>query len=349
MSKPTFTRNAIKKPEEPEQEEDDFIKTRVALKTVVIDTPALLNMIKHCHDSKETLTTGQTLSGPNALEFQNGLGGARGTIMGVLKKDLENFNIFITQTTPGLANQSSISELRGENKDQAAEEVKTGTIGFYVSCQMGLAFTHKNLVNLIHQYRNFRNSFMIVYDLNKSQIGLNPVTCFRLSTQSIEALNLNNLIAITDKLVQDRIKETNLAIENMFEEVPLKIHRSHLLQAFLFDHIQPHMPSFNPNLLKMGSSNTHMAQLLYQGTEKTQLLIEELAKVEAQHKNQIKTAKKNLKKIQAKILENKDKTAKGSLGEKEDREALENMKVDDSTHDKLDLFLFSKQVSELCS
>jgi hypothetical protein len=41
-------------------------------------------------------------------------------------------------------------------------------------------------------------------------------------------------------------------------------------------------------------------------------------------------------------LANKDKTLKGSLGEKEDREALETFKVDDNAYDKMDLFLFSK-------
>jgi len=52
--------------------------------------------------------------------------------------------------------------------------------------------------------------------------------------------------------------------------------------------------------------------------------------------------------MQAQILANKDKTLKGSLGEKEDREALESFRVEDNTYDKMDLFLFSKQVDSLC-
>ena len=46
--------------------------------------------------------------------------------------------------------------------------------------------------------------------------------------------------------------------------------------------------------------------------------------------------------MQTQILANKDKTIKGSIGEKEDREALESFKVDDNAYDKMNLFLFSK-------
>ena len=243
-------------------------------------------MIKHCQDSKETLTTGQTLSGANAIEFQNGLGGARGMIMGVLKKEVDNrFNIFITATQPGLPKETNIKDLQGDQKDSVKGSDSKSNIGFYVSCQMGLAFTHKNLINLIHQYRNFKNSFMIAYDLNKSQIGLNPLRCYRLSTAAIDAFNLNDLLAITDELVQEKINSNKLGIDTMFEEVTLKIHRSHLLQAFLFDHIQPHIPAFNTNVLKMSSNNQHMAQHLYQATEKSASLIDEMNRIEAQHKS----------------------------------------------------------------
>jgi hypothetical protein len=133
-----------------------------------------------------------------------------------------------------------------------------------------------------------------------------------------------------------------------FEEIPLRIHRSHLLQAFLFDHIQPHMPAFNTNIFKLGSTTEHLNQHVYQVTEQSQTLVEEMQKIELNYKSQIKVAKRQNEKIQAQILANRDKTVKGSLAEKEEREALESFKVDDNTYDKMDLFLFSKQVDSLC-
>lgn len=147
---------------------------------------------------------------------------------------------------------------------------------------------------------------------------------------------------MTDHLVQDKIRAQNLDVQSFFEEVDMKIHRSHLLQAFLYDHIQPHMPAFNTNLFKLGASTQHMTQMSFQAGEQSQFLIDELQKIEAQHKNQIKQAKKQNKKIQQQILANKDKTVKGSTGDKEDREALESFSIDDSVYSKMNLFLFSK-------
>lgn len=94
--RPTFTRGNKKVEEVKKIDEDDFIQRRVLINNIVIDTPALLNMIKHCQDSKELLTTGAKTAG--GVEFQNGIGEAKGEIMGVLKKEIDKFNIFITQT-----------------------------------------------------------------------------------------------------------------------------------------------------------------------------------------------------------------------------------------------------------
>jgi len=42
---------------------------------------------------------------------------------------------------------------------------------------------------------------MLVYDVTKSNYGLNPLKCFRLSEKAIEALNLNDPANMTDHLV----------------------------------------------------------------------------------------------------------------------------------------------------
>jgi len=124
---------------------------------VEVDTPALLNLIKHCQDNRELATT---IDG----HFKNGV---HGILAGILKKEIDVDNLFITNA-------------------QISTEVKSKTevhnqVGFYVSCQLGLAFSIQNLRLLIKTYKNFRNSVMIIYDINKSTYGLNPFQCFRLS------------------------------------------------------------------------------------------------------------------------------------------------------------------------
>jgi hypothetical protein len=60
-------------------------------------------------------------------------------------------------------------------------------------------------------------------------------------------------------------------------------------------------------------------------------------------------AKRNNKKLQQSILANKEKTVKGSTADKEEREALESVKINDNTNNKTDLLLLSKQIDVLCS
>ena len=132
-----------------------------------------------------------------------------------------------------------------------------------------MAFSNRNLLTMIASYRNFRNSCMIVYDVTKSPYGLNPLKCFRLSQNAINSLNLNNPAEMTNQLLQDKIRDNSLSMSVFFEEVPMKIHRSHLLQAFLFDHIQPHMPAFNTNVFKLGSTTEHLNQHVFQASEQS--------------------------------------------------------------------------------
>ena len=61
-----------------------------------------------------------------------------------------------------------------------------------------------------------------------------------------------------------------------------------------------------------------------------------------------KQAKNANKKLQYSIASNKEKTIKGSLADKEEREALESVKIKDNTDNKADLFLLSKQIDVLC-
>ena len=42
-------------------------------------------------------------------------------------------------------------------------------------------------------------------------------------------------------------------MDEMFEEIPIKVQRSHMQQAYLFDYIQPEMPAFNTNIFKLAS------------------------------------------------------------------------------------------------
>lgn len=45
---------------------------------------------------------------------------------------------------------------------------------------------------MVQQYRNFKNSVMIVYDASKADYGLNALKCYRLSENAVKAMNLDD-------------------------------------------------------------------------------------------------------------------------------------------------------------
>ena len=172
------------------------VQNRVPINRIVLDTPAMLNMIKHCQDcNSRAIVDGYTAQGQTWGE--ESVSKARGIVCGVLKKEDgdEMHDIFITQIQPETS-KNTLKDLKSivEMDSDAAKLNDThNEIGFYVSSHLGLAFSHANLLQLIHAYRNFRNSVMIVYDANKSYYGLNSLQGFRISEAAIKALNLNEV------------------------------------------------------------------------------------------------------------------------------------------------------------
>lgn len=146
-----------------------------------------------------------------------------------------------------------------------------------MSVNMSLTFNTETLQMLYKCYREFKNSVFITYDIGKSDYGLNPLQCFRLSEKAIEAFSggaqqMQQGYSEKINLVQERIKSQKLTISELYEEVPIRLSRSHLLQAFLFDHIQPHMPAFNANLFKLATPQ-YLCNHVYQLNEATDNLV----------------------------------------------------------------------------
>lgn len=149
----------------------------------------------------------------------------KGVIMGVLNKEVD-------QSTNLVVNGSRIMQLDSTKKPVQMPNqtgVAFNEVGFFVCQPLGLAFSRANLQEMVTQYKNFRNSVMLVYDSCKSEYGLNPLKCFRLSEGAIKALQLNQNKQLSGSLLQSKIREHDLNINNFFVEVPMKIHRSHLL------------------------------------------------------------------------------------------------------------------------
>jgi hypothetical protein len=202
-------------------------------------------MVKIAQDGNQMIALADGMEGPKQVQ---------GTVMGVIRKDEDsNQNLHITSC-------HFVDQKGGKPPNVNA----LNEVGFFISCALGLGFNKVNIEKMIEGYKSFKNSVMIVYDPTKADYGLNALKCYRLAENAIKALDLNNAkTASQGNLIQEKIREHDLEISTFFEEVAIKIHRSHLLQAFLFDHVAQKMPVFNMNLLKMGSTSQHLVQHLH--------------------------------------------------------------------------------------
>ena len=62
-----------------------------------------------------------------------------------------------------------------------------------------------------------------------------------------------------------------LTIQELYEEIPVRIYRSHMQQAYLFDYIRPEMPAFNTNVFKLAQPS-YLESHVHQAAEITEAL-----------------------------------------------------------------------------
>ena len=151
---------------------------RTALRRVIIDTPALLNMVKHCREK-------------NTQE-------ATGILMGVTQKDVleAEDSLMVTQTMPK-ANRAQMADLLNKLEQDSQKLMDTNEVGIYVNSRMGLCFTREVLSLVIEAYKKFKNAVFIVYDTSKSNYGLNPLHAYRLSEKAIQAMSIDGTLMLS--------------------------------------------------------------------------------------------------------------------------------------------------------
>lgn len=129
--------------------------------------------------------------------------------MGVLKDSIAHGQqLLITQTMPELVGSKlQMQELQEAIENESQKLIDSAKVGFYLSVNMGLTFNIDTLNQLYKYYKEFKNSVFIIYDVSKSDYGLNPLHCFRLSEKAIEAFDSSSVLqpvqgpaTTTDKL-----------------------------------------------------------------------------------------------------------------------------------------------------
>jgi len=190
------------------------------LTSVEVDGLVIMRMIKHSRENLPQLVTGQLLG----LDIKS--------------------TLQVTDCVPF----PKIEEADDENEEETEDDsdakgaeyqlemmlrlrevnVDNNIAGWYSSSYME-SYMNKYTIQTQYKYQErIKKSVLLVYDPMKTSQGILSVKALRLTQPFME-------IYKTQTFTKDSFAKGNLTFEDVFEEVPITIHNSQLVNAFLFD------------------------------------------------------------------------------------------------------------------
>ncbi|KAL1924305.1 uncharacterized protein VTP21DRAFT_7340 [Calcarisporiella thermophila] len=182
------------------------------LTSVQLDGLVVLKIIKHCRESFPSSVTGQLLGldVDGVLEVTNCF-----PFPGSKEDDDENVD--------GAQYQLDMLRcLREINVDN-------NTVGWYYSTYLGSSMNQSLIDTQFNYQKGLGNkSIVIVHDVSRSAQGNLSLRAFRLKNSFMEAYK-------EKKFTTESLAKAKLNFSNIFEELPIQIHNSHLLTAMLYE------------------------------------------------------------------------------------------------------------------
>lgn len=124
--------------------------------------------------------------------------------------------------------------------------------------------------------------------------------------------------------------EKDISSADIYEEIPVRIQRNHMQQAYLFDYIRPEMPAFNTNVFKLAQPS-YLESHVHQAAEVTeQFNTHEASRMDSAFKAYMKVRKNQMTATMFK-------------------KSITNIGEESSRQNKLDYLLLAKQVDALTS
>jgi len=234
--------NASQLEERIAQEANDL-----TLDYVQIDGLVILKIIKHCQDNLPEGVTGQLLGLDVATS-------------------LEVTNCF---PFPG-----RIEEQEEESDEAGAEyqrdmmrclrevNVDNNAVGWYTSTYLG-TYLSEGMIETQYNYQaTIKKCVVIVFDPLKTSQGALSFEAYRLTQPFMELYKQQSSgTAPAKNFTKESFEEAGLTFSDIFEEVPIKIHNSHIVNAFLFDMQDTEVTSANFERLNL-STNPYLEKTL---------------------------------------------------------------------------------------
>ncbi|KAJ5113609.1 Eukaryotic translation initiation factor 3 subunit H [Penicillium angulare] len=195
------------------------------LVAVKVEALVVMKIIKHCNQTFPTTATGSLVG----MDIDNTLELTNSFPFPVVEMPTESH---FDNAAPNPA--AAAPRAKGNVAYQAEMirmirevNVDANNVGWYTSANMG-NFVNMNVIENQFYYQKELNerTVALVHDVSRSAQGALSLRAFRLSAKFIEAFKEN-------KFNSEELQKSNLRYQDIFDELPVEIHNSHLITSFI--------------------------------------------------------------------------------------------------------------------
>ncbi|EFR03662.1 eukaryotic translation initiation factor 3 subunit H [Nannizzia gypsea CBS 118893] len=195
------------------------------LKTVQVDALVVMKIIKHCTQTFPTTATGSLVG----MDVKGNLEVTNSFPFPIVDLPPDSHLDISPSNTAAAAPRAKSNVTYQAEMIRMLREVNidANNVGYYTSANMG-NFLNLNVIENQYFYQKEMNetAITLVHDVSRSSQGPLSLRAFRLSPQFMTAFKEN-------KFTAENLQKSNLRHSDIFVELPVTIHNSHLLTSYL--------------------------------------------------------------------------------------------------------------------
>ncbi|KAJ6131174.1 Eukaryotic translation initiation factor 3 subunit H [Penicillium sp. IBT 18751x] len=195
------------------------------LVAVKVEALVVMKIIKHCSQTFPTTATGSLvgLDNEGLLEITNSFP------LPVVETPVESHSDNAAPNPAASAPRTKANAVYQAEMIRMMREVNidANNVGWYTSANMG-NWVNMNVIENQYFYQKEMNerTVALIHDVSRSAQGALSLRAFRLSAKFMEAFKEN-------KFNSEELQKSNLRYQDIFEELPIEIHNSHLITSLI--------------------------------------------------------------------------------------------------------------------
>ncbi|KAJ4395226.1 Eukaryotic translation initiation factor 3 subunit H [Neurospora sp. IMI 360204] len=193
------------------------------IKSVQVEALVVMKIVKHCSTSFPTVATGSVVGMDN-----NGVIEVTNTFQ---------FPTVDTSSSDSHSDASSLAAAAPRAKANIVYQnemirhlkevnVDANNVGWYTSATMGNFINMSFIENQYHYQKENEKTVALVHDVSRSSQGALSLRAFKLSPEFMTAYK-------EAKFTTESLRNSKLTYKDIFVELPVNVHNSHLLTSFL--------------------------------------------------------------------------------------------------------------------